>query len=145
MHQVLYPGRDVPGVISRQGCRRCYLQAGLCCEGSPKEQGERNRNGVNTYSSEKPSPSASVKVAGVLFLTDQPRTHPTRSHTGLQLCMYHLNRKNSHEKANKGAGRDSKVQSTRNNQKANSQPLKPPTSDKPEPTEWGFAQTLTVL
>ena len=145
MHQALSAGRYAPGVISRQVCTRCYLKPGghqvlspgrdapgvisrqVCAVRAHLKNRARETEMESTPTLQKNLQL--VKVAGALFLTDQPRTPPTptpnpsytnpepllhkprtpptHSHIGLQLCMYYLNRKNSHEKA-KGQGETTK-------------------------------------
>ena len=93
MHQVLSPGTDAPGVISRHGCTRCYVQAGMYQVLSPGRDAPgvisrqvcavrahlKNR-ARETEMESTPTLQKNlqlVKVAGALFLTDQPRTPPT--------------------------------------------------------------------
>ena len=88
MHQVLSEGRWAPGFISRQGCTRCYIQTGMYQVLSPGRDAPgvisrqvcavkaHLKNRVRETEMES-TPTLQknlqlVKVACVLFLTDQP-------------------------------------------------------------------------
>ena len=88
MHQVLPAGRDAPGVIYRQVCTRCYLKAGghqvlspgrdapgvisrqVCAVKAHLKNRVRETEMESTPTLQKNLQL--VKVACVLFLTDQP-------------------------------------------------------------------------